>query len=157
MVESRTLWTDRRVVRCWIASIANSFKLFVASRIKEIQTLTKAEKSRHVPGGLNPPDCATRALDNHVMPKEWLEGPLFQIQSPDEWPTNSEVGATVEERREKFLQANHYAEVKSVEFETLQQALESVNMGGDAGSGLVSLLMKAQDESFSEDLKGLRE
>lgn len=68
------LWTDSTVALSWIRGHPAKWTTFVANRVAEIQRLNRDAKWRHVPGRINPADCASRG----VSPRELLEHPLWR-------------------------------------------------------------------------------
>ncbi|CAB3991238.1 Hypothetical predicted protein [Paramuricea clavata] len=82
-------WTDSKCVIGWVRCTAVWYKLFVAHRIGEFQTLTDLKSWCHVPGRLNVSDYATRSgFDGktEIIPERWFTGPAFLYQSEDHWP-----------------------------------------------------------------------
>jgi len=73
------LWTDSMVTLGWIKGHPSRWKTYVANRVAEIQSLVPEACWNHLPGGLNPADCASRGL----LPSElvnfslWWDGPEF--------------------------------------------------------------------------------
>lgn len=55
-VDSVYLWTDSRIVLCWLRSCSRQWTPFVANRVAEIQTITDISSWRHVSGQENPAD-----------------------------------------------------------------------------------------------------
>ncbi|KAI3374114.1 hypothetical protein L3Q82_005934 [Scortum barcoo] len=59
-INQLNMWTDSMIVLHWIRSTAQRWKPFVASRVAEIQGLTKRELWSHCNGKNNPADLPTR-------------------------------------------------------------------------------------------------
>jgi len=59
-LQSVTLWTDSTTVLSWITSDSCRYKVFVGTRIAEIQTLTDTKSWRYVDSKNNPADDITR-------------------------------------------------------------------------------------------------
>lgn len=156
-IDSTFYWTDSQVVQAWIHNCAQTFKPFVAVRVGEIQTMTKAQEWRHVPGMLNPADLATRASKTVDLPELWLSGPSFLLHGLESWPENAKVAKTTEEMRAKFIQV-HVSQSQLVENQTktLQEALENWRAKHSDGT-LTKLIVQAQMEMFPEERKLLRE
>nr|CAH7750761.1 unnamed protein product [Callosobruchus chinensis] len=73
------LWTDSTIVLSWLKAQPCIWKVFVANRVAEIQSLTEDCNWRHVPSGDNPADIVSRGLDPKQLKicKLWLFGPKF--------------------------------------------------------------------------------
>lgn len=59
-IQSVTLWTDSTTVLSWLTSDSCRFKVFVGSRVAEIQTLTETKGWKYVNSKNNPADDLTR-------------------------------------------------------------------------------------------------
>lgn len=81
-------WTDSMTVLSWIKSENKRFKMFVGSRIGEIQELTDVNDWFWVPTAENPADRGTRDIDftGSLLHNEWLYGPAFLLENPEFWP-----------------------------------------------------------------------
>lgn len=81
-------WTDSMTVLSWIKSESKRFKMFVGSRVGEIQELTDVNDWFWVPTNDNPADKGTRDIDltGNVLHNEWLYGPAFLLEKPEFWP-----------------------------------------------------------------------
>lgn len=82
-------WTDSEIVLCWLRASAHNLEVFVANRVSQIQNSGTPLIWRHVPGELNPADCASRGceapllVDHHLWwGPGWLTGPRSS------WPQN---------------------------------------------------------------------
>jgi hypothetical protein len=84
--ESFFLWTDSSIVLSWLNSSPNTWKIFVANRVAEIQRLTEVDNWHHIGSKNNPADLVSRGvppenlIDNHF----WFHGfhPFCQITKP---------------------------------------------------------------------------
>ncbi|XP_076047992.1 uncharacterized protein LOC143029232 [Oratosquilla oratoria] len=76
-------WTDSKVALSWIKGNPNRWKMFVANRVTEIQTLTSPSNWFHCPGTDNPADLMTRGLlaDQLISNNMWLGGPNWLSSS----------------------------------------------------------------------------
>lgn len=102
-VEKTVMWSDSKVALAWIAANPQKYKKFVASRITKINKLKNVQWC-HIPGVINPADCASRGifgdeLTNHPL---WWNGPQFlrekidyEVQSEDIIETKNERKMTV--------------------------------------------------------------
>ncbi|XP_055315885.1 uncharacterized protein LOC129575819, partial [Sitodiplosis mosellana] len=77
-IEKTVLYSDSKVALAWIGSDPLRYKKFVASRIKEVNKLKDAQWC-HIPGAINPADCASRGIfgDELVDHPLWWHGPHF--------------------------------------------------------------------------------
>ncbi|KAI3362570.1 hypothetical protein L3Q82_001606 [Scortum barcoo] len=83
------LWTDSTTVLTWLTSQSCRFKVFVGTRVSDIQELTDSHTWRYVDTANNPADDLTRGktLDELAAPSRWIQGPAFLRHPPDEWPS----------------------------------------------------------------------
>ncbi|XP_045456928.1 uncharacterized protein LOC123666956 [Melitaea cinxia] len=82
-------WSDSEIVLCWLRASPHNLEVFVANRVSQIQNSETSLNWRHVPGELNPADCASRgceapSLIDHPL---WWE-PNWLTESPSVWPQN---------------------------------------------------------------------
>ncbi|XP_038062588.1 uncharacterized protein LOC119733080 [Patiria miniata] len=86
-----TMWSDSTTVLTWIQSDSCRFKVFVGTRIAEIQTLTTGSEWRYVRYADNPADDITRGLSvSELGPgSRWIEGPPWLLAEPDTWQSDS--------------------------------------------------------------------
>nr|XP_055033759.1 uncharacterized protein LOC129422083 [Misgurnus anguillicaudatus] len=84
-----TFWSDSTTVLYWLTSESCHYKVFVGTRVAEIQTLTEMAEWRYVDSRNNPADHITRGLTltDLAGPHQWSSGPAFLVQPPDQWPT----------------------------------------------------------------------
>ncbi|XP_070522401.1 uncharacterized protein [Cardiocondyla obscurior] len=61
-VASSHMWTDSMTTLTWVKSHAFRWKDFVRNRVTLIQELASNAHWRHVPGTVNPADCASRGM-----------------------------------------------------------------------------------------------
>ena len=69
------------------------FKVFVGTRVAEIQELTDGHVWRFVDSANNPANDVTRGkgLRDLVEPNRWSQGPSFLLQGSDLWPDDPSV------------------------------------------------------------------
>ncbi|XP_043990554.1 uncharacterized protein LOC122841353 [Gambusia affinis] len=100
------MWSDSTTVLSWIRSDSAQYKVFVGTRIAEIQEHTNTNDWRYVPSDQNPADDITRGKSLHQLaqPTRWNNGPAFLYESPSQWPENLVAKAedTVELRKSMF-------------------------------------------------------
>lgn len=82
-------WTDSQIVLCWLKASVHSLEIFVANRVSQIKTSEVTLTWRHVPGEVNPADCASRGclaleLVHHAL---WW-GPPWLKRMESDWPLN---------------------------------------------------------------------
>lgn len=99
-------WSDSTIVLAWLRLDPSRLVLYVANRVRVIQSLLPATKWKHVPGKLNPADCLSRGL----RPKDlchfslWWQGPEWLKFDADQWPSGPPQDAhTVPELRKHVL------------------------------------------------------
>lgn len=87
-INSSTLWSDSLTVLTWLLSDSCRYKVFVGTRVAEIQELTESASWRYVPTGDNPADDITRGLSLQVMRDDsrWAYGPKFLKSPSAQWP-----------------------------------------------------------------------
>lgn len=73
------LWSDSTTVLAWLCSDFCRFKVFVGTRVAEIQELTARESWRYVDSANNPADDITRGKRLHEVSanSRWFRGPAF--------------------------------------------------------------------------------
>lgn len=89
-VESVNLWTDSKIVYCWIKKPPQTLQIYVSNRVAEIQRLTGHFRWRHIPTNENPADYISRGQrPRDLMRNEiWWKGPpmLRTMTETDEEP-----------------------------------------------------------------------
>ncbi|XP_058828052.1 uncharacterized protein LOC131687963 [Topomyia yanbarensis] len=85
--ESR-FWSDSTVVLQWLQSPPNTWKMFVANRVSEIQSSTHGARWSHISGKENPADLISRGMrmDDFLSSDLWKHGPHWLRQAENEWP-----------------------------------------------------------------------
>lgn len=83
-----TLWSDSTTVLAWIQADSCRFKVFIGTRVAEIQELTDPKDWRYVDSKSNPANDITRGktLAELTKPSRWSQGPSFLLLPPDQWP-----------------------------------------------------------------------
>ncbi|CAK1585754.1 unnamed protein product [Parnassius mnemosyne] len=80
-------WSDSEIVLCWLRAAPHNLEVFVANRVSQIQSSETSLNWRHVPGELNPADCASRGCEAPSLvdhPLWW--GPDWLSGSQSFWP-----------------------------------------------------------------------
>ena len=78
-INSYHAYTDSTVVLAWIQASPSRWKTFIANRVAEIQQTEKTIRWHHVPGIVNPADCASRGLSIQELINFplWWNGPVW--------------------------------------------------------------------------------
>lgn len=87
-ISTSTLWSDSTTVLRWLLSPSSRYKVFVGTRVAEIQELTDIATWRYVRSADNPADDITRgkSLTELAGDGRWKHGPSFLQLSPHHWP-----------------------------------------------------------------------
>lgn len=90
-INKTILWSDSTTVLTWLRSESYHFKVFVGTRVAEIQELTDPSAWRYVDLARNPADDITRGktLKDLARPNFWSQGSPFLLLNSDEWPVTS--------------------------------------------------------------------
>eukprot|EP00057_Strongylocentrotus_purpuratus_P025475 XP_011679949.1 PREDICTED: uncharacterized protein LOC100891320 [Strongylocentrotus purpuratus] len=107
-LEEVIFMTDSMIALSWVKSKAKSFKVFVSTRVGEIQGSTDPSQWRHIPGEVNVADDLTRGLNADQLNGRWQYGPDFLCQPKSEWPEEPKLEGKVpevesERRREQSV------------------------------------------------------
>ncbi|XP_070410955.1 uncharacterized protein [Nothobranchius furzeri] len=171
-----TLWTDSTTVLTWLKSDSSRYKVFVGTRVAEIQELTEGSTWRYVSTSDNPADDLTRGKTLHELsqPNRWSQGPQFLHQPIDTWPElQMEVAQEEDEdelRKTVFCAAatcpSHEVDVTNIDnWDDLVRAthmslhgaakdLVSPTMtAADVQEAELHLLRQSQSETFQEEVK----
>ncbi|XP_052419354.1 uncharacterized protein LOC127963465 [Carassius gibelio] len=173
-----TYWTDSTTVLHWLKSESCRYKVFVGSRVAEIQTLTDVSRWRYVDSARNPADHITRGLTlaEIACPHQWRSGPSFLTQPQNKWPALPSTGSEPdlsEMKRASFVGAITVVPspvpLDISQFRTWKELLQATveSCDGAANSDNSSeasryiqaeklLLAQAQLDSFPEELRALK-
>ncbi|XP_073776433.1 uncharacterized protein [Danio rerio] len=173
-----TLWSDSSTVLAWIQADSCRFKVFVGTRIAEIQELTDPKDWRYVDSKSNPADDITRGktLNELAKPSRWSQGPSFLLLSPDQWPKrpfSHPSSEDVELKQSTFCGLTspvlHSALPNCNQFESYKELLTAtarvlhgsatttdVLTAEDYKEAELSLLRQAQTESFPVEMVQLK-
>ncbi|KAF8784253.1 hypothetical protein HNY73_009957 [Argiope bruennichi] len=85
-------WTDSTIALSWIQGSSSRWKVFVANRVKEIQSLTNKDTWHIGAGKDNPSDLLTRGIsaDSLLNCEKWWNGPSF-LHEENIVPKNDDV------------------------------------------------------------------
>ncbi|XP_033637433.1 uncharacterized protein LOC117298338 [Asterias rubens] len=172
-----TLWSDSTTVLQWLKSESCRYKVFVGTRVTEIQTLTDVQDWRYVDTQNNPADDITRGKSLKELSEEsrWKTGPLYLRQPPSQWPKSPITDPT--EDATELKKATFCGKTAIVEnplqpdlhqynswdalVEAFKLSLHGVAKPGDDTAQLREdienlLYQKCQLESFPEELSALK-
>lgn len=171
------LWTDSTTVLTWLTSESCRFKVFVGTRVSEIQDLTASHTWRYVDTTNNPADDLTRGLTlaELASPNRWIEGPAFLRSPQNKWPTapdsvnpagTSELKQTIfcglsqthpPEPLPDISQFNNWADLVKATHHLLHGAAADLSSPSfDPHHTEVHLLKASQTESFPEEVRCLK-
>ena len=108
-INSVTHWTDSVTVLQWLNSADKRQNVFVANRAAaEILENSTIDEWKHIRGELNPSDIGTRGITiEKLSDSEWLTGPSWLRDHPDDWPLSSQpVNVIREDHAEVAVVAN---------------------------------------------------
>ncbi len=178
IIQQTVLWTDSTTVLEWLQSDSCRFKVFVGTRVSEIQELTEHSTWRYVDTLQNPADDITRGkpLSSFAVPGRWTQGPSFLKLSSEHWPKRPErarsemlpelKGVTIcclttVEPDYTLPDANQFSTWKEL-VEATRLACQQVT-DNSANTQLIDpreaeliLLRKCQAQSFPEETKALK-
>lgn len=96
------LWTDSEIVLAWLSQEPSNWKIFIANRISEIQTLTCVKNWRYVSSADNPADIISRG----TKPSDlfecdlWWSGPSWLLDKNKSWPVSkNKLNIDIPEKR----------------------------------------------------------
>ncbi|XP_063766006.1 uncharacterized protein LOC134882305 [Eleginops maclovinus] len=172
-----TYWTDSTTVLTWLNSESCKYKVFVGTRIAEIQELTDAETWRYVDTQRNPADDITRGktLSQLAECPHWFQGPDFLRQPETSWPeqpSGNPAEVPEEMRKQTFCGATTVDSGPPLldigQYSTFQELLEAVacsphgvasdtesTSAADLRKAELDVLRQAQIESFPDDMTQL--
>ncbi|XP_075343516.1 uncharacterized protein LOC142401954 [Odontesthes bonariensis] len=178
-IKRTVLWSDSTTVLTWLSSESCRFKIFVGTRIAEIQELTHLHSWRYVDSAQNPADDITRgkSLLELSRPNRWSQGPPFLLLPQDQWPSEPSGPSTqppdpAELRKDIFCGVSttaHPATPSFSEYDTWMQVLEAtITQVHGAATGdrtpsaedyrqaEIVVLRRAQQESFPDEYRLLK-
>ncbi|XP_005167247.1 uncharacterized protein [Danio rerio] len=166
------LWTDSTTVLSWLKSDSCRYKVFVGTRIAEIQDLALESCWRYVNTADNPADDLTRGktLVELTKSQRWSQGPQFIHQHPDTWPSLPELAAPDDHdelRKQTFCgntiittpqpaisNCKNWSELLKFTYQSLHGAADSMT-AADAIEVELHILRQAQSDSFPEEVGAL--
>ncbi len=175
-IDQTILWTDSMTVLEWIQSDSCRYKVFVGTRVSEIQELTDHRSWRYVNTLDNPADDITRGkpLQSLSEPSRWRQGPSFLRQSPEHWPKKPEVTPAEAVSELKSLSCYSIMTIETdpslpdtTQFNTWRELVEATRQGCQGAvtssdvlmtsrEAEVVLLRSCQAHSFPEEVSALK-
>ncbi len=173
-IYSVTLWSDYTTVLNWLLSSSCRFKVFVGTRVAEIQELTEFDKWKYVLTKENPADDITKgkSLRDIAQESRWNKGPKFLRQTTDHWP---EIPSLTSLNQDGELRKSFFCGLSissppipdPQKYQTLPELLKAyiqqVNgtatdtpTADDYKEAELTVLRQSQYESFPEELSCLR-
>ncbi|KAJ7992610.1 hypothetical protein DPEC_G00280470 [Dallia pectoralis] len=177
-IDKTTLWTDSTTVLTWLQSESCRFKVFVGTRVAEIQELTNCQAWRYVDSARNPADDITRGktLQDLAKPNRWSQGPPFLLRDLEQWPVMPHTGTeedTAELRKSAFcghtsvspnpqgsdeIQCTTWKELLEV---TTRELHGAASQGGDPKAedyreAEAHIFRRIQQECFPDELRLLK-
>ncbi len=172
------LWSDSSTVLQWLKSDSCRYKVFVGTRVAEIQSLTDIESWRYVDSANNSADVITRgqSLKDLTPPCRWINGPDFLHQPESCWPTlpTNEPEPEAELKKSAIClhvctdtdiplpevnQSNTWSELLKATVTSLHGAATSPTRPPDDSESYILaeklLLRQAQKDSFPEEFNAL--
>lgn len=174
-------WTDSTIVLAWLAEEPCSWKIFIANRTAEIQTLTKVHQWNHVSSADNPADIISRGASPAQLKNLslWWHGPVWLLQSHNFWPkyevtkmsnpierrkTNFTLLATVSDKSLFFLKNSLFSLLKLIGwcmrfYNNLKVDKPNRNYNKlsvlEINDALLRLVRIVQEQEFSVEIKSL--
>lgn len=173
-IQRVVLWSDSTTVLKWLQSESCRFKVFVGTRVAEIQDLTEGDTWRYVDSAQNPADDITRGkpLDTLTPDSRWGQGPSFLWCDPDKWPQSPQIQTDADQGEElkkpqfcglTTTTPSHLPDAKQFSsFRDLLTATTKTLHGAAPGNvtayrqAQLALLQQVQQESFPIDYAQLQ-
>ncbi|KAK7880770.1 hypothetical protein WMY93_032583 [Mugilogobius chulae] len=174
-IQAVVYWTDSTTVLHWLQSDSCRYKVFVGTRVAEVQELTDINAWRYIDSASNPADDITRGktLTQLIGESRWSHGPSFLLQPCEQWPEKiaSPVGEETDELRSKAFcglvtpdpavpnvqQFKQYKELLDATTQKLHGAADKSSLtADDYQKAEIALLKYAQAESFPEEVSLLQ-
>ncbi|XP_059052312.1 uncharacterized protein LOC131846909 [Achroia grisella] len=84
-------WTDSKIVLAWIKTPPHLLQTFEANRVSQITSSDFPSEWHHVPGSINPSDCASRGLSaSSLLNHDLWWSPSWLTESPNHWPIGAD-------------------------------------------------------------------
>lgn len=174
-IRQTIFWSDSTTVLTWLQSDSCRFKVFVGTRVAEIQDLTDRNAWRYIDTLSNPADDVTRGKTLAELGKQsrWYQGPFFLRETPELWPKEPVTSPTDGNELRKTPVCSLITTVsgpgtpEASQFDTYGELLEATahSIHGTAEGGLTArdfkeaellLLQQIQRECFAADVAHLK-
>lgn len=175
-IQNVMYWTDSTTVLNWLKSNSCRYKVFVGTRVAEIQELSDIKSWRYIDSASNPADDITRGktLAQLTEKSRWNQGPSFLLQASDQWPESSTdhlIEEMEELRNPVFCGLTNSPQLTLPDiqqFNTFQELLEATARvldgvaseksptADDYHKAELALFRQAQVESFPEEMMLLK-
>ncbi|KAL0147788.1 hypothetical protein M9458_056904 [Cirrhinus mrigala] len=160
-IRQTVMWSDSTIVLHWIKSESCNYKVFVGTRIAEIQDLIGYENWNYVDSDNNPADDITRGktlIDlSHTC--RWNQGPDFLHQPPDHWPIHPSVPVEDSEelRKSSFCDdCKSWDDLIMTTYQYLHGAAAPPMSATERIETEMAVLKRAQTESFPDEVHALQ-
>ena len=119
-------WTDSTIVLNWIKGEPSKREIFVANRVRQIQSLVPPSCWSHVEGKVNPADCISRGLlaNELVNCSNWWNGPSFLLD--DEMNVESPISEELEIESLDEVICVTVTEVKSIDIDRFSNLIDCI-------------------------------
>jgi len=126
-------FTDSLINLCRIKNGPARYKLWVANRLEEILTHTKAEQWRHCAGPQNPADLPSRGISAEELKCStmWWNGPDFTTKDSSEWPTSAEYKISDDPEAKKIVSEINLKDLFSTHTATKPDSAKSIELDFD--------------------------
>ncbi|KAL0153033.1 hypothetical protein M9458_051632, partial [Cirrhinus mrigala] len=153
-IHNTILWTDSVTVLTWIKSESCHYKVFVGTRVAEIQELTSSDNWKYVDSELNPANDITRGKSLYELSHfcQWNQGPHFLQQSREHWPTQPTLSSTDENPE----QHTTWADLVQATYQTVHGTIAPPMSAAQCIDTEVLLLRQAQQDSFPDEVHTLQ-
>ncbi|XP_059050849.1 uncharacterized protein LOC131845775 [Achroia grisella] len=85
-------WTDSKIVLAWIKTPPHLLQTFEANRVSQITSSDFPSEWHHVPGSINPSDCASRGLSaSSLLNHDLWWSPSWLTETPNHWPIGADL------------------------------------------------------------------
>ncbi|XP_055542843.1 uncharacterized protein LOC129728429 [Wyeomyia smithii] len=172
--DSVNLWTDSRIVYCWIKKPLQSLQTYVSNRVAEVQKLTGHFQWRHVPTNQNPADFISRGQrprDLYVNDVWWKGPPMLRtaaIEALPEMRSGVSLPVTNETPRrlqifdrvssyEKILKSMTYV-VRFANYVISKRKvmIKGTHTSAERAQSLRLIVRLVQQESFQPEIQALK-
>ncbi|XP_073789994.1 uncharacterized protein [Danio rerio] len=176
VIDQTILWSDSTTVLTWLKSESCRYKVFLGTRVAEIQELTGGSSWRYIDSLQNPADDVTRGktLAELAGQNRWSQGPPFLLKGPEEWPSSpgkqpdldttefrklTSCGMIARAERQETSQEQSFASWKEMVEATAQElhgAADGPPNAADYRKAEMMIFQKIQSDCFPEELCRLR-